>query len=377
MKIWNQDNYLQDLQRIVNIDSGSIYFDGIRKVADFFGRKYEQLGLTVEILESGKAGCCLKASNFPNEDIDILMVGHMDTVFAKGTVAERPFTMDEQFAYGPGVADMKSGALLISYIVETLLCDCPKLHICVAYNGDEETGSVYSKEWLQALAKKSRYCMVFEPGRLNGTFVSKRKGSSEYKITFHGIAAHAGIEPEKGANAIVEMAHWISELAKMNNYEVGTSVNAGVVSGGTASNVVPELATCVFDIRYEDMNEFQKIRQRMNELQQNPLVEKVKVDIEETCFCAPMLETPQSAHMIDILKETANNLQIEIHFISTGGSSDANNISEVGTPVLDGCGPCGANLHSDKEYLVLDSIQQRYELLVEMIKRLHYNMPLS
>lgn len=370
MKTWNQETYLKELEMLVNMDSGSSYLPGIRRVAEFFQKKYKAMGLDVRLLDSGNAGCCLEARNFTGEDIDLLLVGHMDTVFPEGTASERPFTMDAQKAYGPGAADMKSGDLLISRIVETLMEDCPDLHICIAHNGDEETGSVYSKEWLQSLAKKSRYCMVFEPGRPGGTFVSKRKGSAEYRVSFQGIAVHAGVEPEKGANAIVEMAHWICELSGMSNYQVGTSVNAGVVKGGTASNVVAEQAVCLFDIRFESTDELLKIKDRMEALSRNTKVEKVTVNAEELSYCAPMVETPQSEKMMEILKEVSKELHMEIAFVSTGGSSDANNISEAGTPVLDGCGPCGANLHSDKEYLLLDSIQKRYELLVTTILRL-------
>lgn len=370
MKTWNQETYLKELQTLVNMDSGSSYFAGIRQVADFFQNKYRAMGLDVKLLDSGKAGCCLEARNFTGEDIELLLVGHMDTVFPEGTASGRPFKTDGQNAYGPGVADMKSGALLISYVVEALMEECPGLHICIAHNGDEETGSVYSKDWLQELARKSRYCMVFEPGRPGGTFVSKRKGSAEYRVSFHGIAVHAGVEPEKGANAIVEMAHWICELAGLSDYRIGTSVNAGVVKGGTASNVVAEKAVCLFDIRFESMDELWKIKNRMDELAQNALVEKVTVEVEELSCCAPMLETPQSEKMKDILKDVSEELHMEIDFVGTGGSSDANNISEVGTPVLDGCGPCGANLHSEREYLILDSIQKRYELLVTTILRL-------
>lgn len=370
MKTWNQETYLKELQTLVNMDSGSSYLPGIRQVAEFLSKKYEAMGLSVKILDSQKAGCCVEARNFEGDAIDLLLVGHMDTVFPEGTVANRPFTMDEVKAYGPGVADMKSGDVLIGRIVETLMEECPDLHICIAHNGDEETGSVYSKDWLQELAKKSRYCMVFEPGRPGGIFISKRKGSAEYQVRFHGVSVHAGIEPEKGASAILEMSHWICELAKMNNYAIGTSVNAGVVSGGTASNVVAEQAVCLFDFRYESLEELEKLKNRMKELAECPHVKNVTVGIEERAYCAPMVMTSQSESMIEILKEAAKERNMEIGFIGTGGSSDANNISEVGTPVLDGCGPCGANLHSDKEYMILESIEQRYELLVTTIQRL-------
>lgn len=328
------------------------------------------MGLYTDITTYKEAGCRLKASNITEGKSDILLVGHMDTVFGKGTAAARPFTMDSEKAYGPGVADMKAGDLLITRISQFLLSEMPDVSFTIAHNGDEETGSLYSKQWLQDIARTCNYCMVFEPGRPGGIFVKKRKGSAEYKITFHGHSVHAGIEPENGASAIVEMARWITELNNLNHYDIGTSVNVGIVSGGTASNIVAGEASCLVDLRYESLEELNKVRHAIHSLSETISVPDVTVEIVENFYCAPMTPDKQSEKIIQILEEVAKENEISIGFVSTGGSSDANNISETGIPVLDGCGPCGANLHSDEEYLILDSIEQRYTLITETIRKL-------
>lgn len=367
---WNQEVYLKKLSDLVNIDSGSNDPAGIAQIAQYLKESYEAMGLYTEITTFPEAGCCLKAANFTEGKADLLLVGHLDTVFAKGTAEKRPFTMDSEKAYGPGVADMKSGDLLIGCIAEFLIKEMPSVRFVIAHNGDEETGSLYSKQWLQDIAKDCNCCMVFEPGRPGGVFVKKRKGSAEYKLLFKGHAVHAGIEPEKGASAIVEMARWIQELNRLNQYEIGTSVNTGVVNGGTASNVVAGEASALVDIRYESMSELNRIRNAFQVLAGSISVPGVSVEVTENFYCAPMVADQKSEELMEILKQVADDRQIPIDFVATGGSSDANNISEVGVPVLDGCGPCGANLHSDAEYLLLNSIEERYILLTETIRKI-------
>ena len=367
---WDHEAFLAELRHLVSIDSGSSDRDGVAEVANCLRETYEKLGLHTEITEFEEAGCCLKASNSTDGKADLLMVGHMDTVFRKGTAAERPFAMDAEKAYGPGVADMKAGNLMIGRIAQFLLEEMPEVRFTIAHNGDEETGSLYSKQWLQNIAKDCDCCMVFEPGRPGGIFVKKRKGSAEYKITFHGRAVHAGIEPEKGASAVVEMARWILELNSLNRYDIGTSVNVGVVSGGTASNVIAGEACCVVDLRYESLDELNRIRDAIRALSETVSVPGVQVEAVENFYCAPMVADEQSERMAQTLQEVAEAYQLPIGFVATGGSSDANNISEMGVPVLDGCGPCGGNLHSDAEFLLLDSIPQRYTLITETIRKI-------
>ena len=250
MKYFDYDAYIKQLEELVSIDSGSFDPEGVDKVAEAMARKYEELGLTVTKKRfDERAGYCLEVRNYPEEEsIDILMVGHMDTVFPKGTVAKRPFTMDEKKAYGPGVDDMKSGLLNMYYVVKELVKENTKLHLCLALNCDEEISSRYSNPWISELARHAKCGLVFEPARKNGAIVSDRKGLARYVIDFKGIYAHAGVNPQDGASAIHEMAEWITRLVPLNDYEHGTSLNVGIVKGGMGANTLAENAQCEVDI---------------------------------------------------------------------------------------------------------------------------------
>ncbi len=369
MKVWNIEELLSDLECVVNIDSGSSDIEGITKISDFFKTRYESLGWSVQKVDNKElAGPGLIIKNTKEEAFDVLLVGHMDTVFPKGTAEKRAFRKDKAYAYGPGVADMKAGLVTIYHLVKRLSEEKQHLAICIALNGDEETGSLYSKGWLEELGRKSRFCFVFEPGRIGGAFVEKRKGCMDVKITFRGISAHAGVAPEKGCSAITELGHWLARVSELNHYEVGTSVNAGIVRGGTATNVVAEQAECYLDLRFEEVSELKKIQTALEAMQKNPFVKGVTVEIEYIGGSLPMLVNEASRKLIALVEKKGKELAIPVSWVKTGGSSDANHISALGIPTICGCGPCGTNLHSDAEYMVLSTIEERLDLLYAVIK---------
>ncbi len=394
MEFYQEETFLKDLEHLVNIDSGSGNAVGIAAIADFFVERFRSLGLEVTVHDHGEtAGPCVEARHLAsvgdpgrrrgNEDCisghnhsehekiyDILMVGHMDTVFPEGTCTARPFSIADGRAFGPGVADMKSGDLLTVCLSRFLLKQHPELSFCVALNGDEEVGSPTSREWLDQLGRQSRYCFVFEPGRAGGEFVQKRKGVAEFEIECRGRAAHAGVAPEKGASAIVELAHFVCELAKLNRYEIGTSVNTGLISGGSASNVVAEEARAVVDIRYEIPSELERIEGVLEQLRRAPIVDGVTTTITRNPGFPPMNPNPATERLIALMEEEGRRLNIPTRFIATGGASDANHLSTPELPVMDACGPQGSGFHSDQEYIDLDSIRQRLVLLSAVFSRL-------
>lgn len=366
------EEFLQELETLVNIDSGSRIPGGTSKIADYFEKKYKELGLTVKRREPDNGlGPFLEIySREPEESIDILLVGHMDTVFPEGTAAERPFTRKGNLAYGPGIMDMKSGLLFGYYLVKYLMESGVNLSFCVALNSDEEISSVSSQEWLKDLARKSTYAFILEPGRKNGEFVSDRKGLARYVAEFRGIAAHAGVAPQDGASAIHEMGRWIPALIKLNNYEIGTSLNVGTITGGTAANVVCDYAKCQIDTRFCSIEESDKIRAAFDELCAGPFDSRVTVSVKREGFRPPMTCTEKAAKLLNLLKETGDGMGIPVEWVSTGGGSDGNFIAFEGCTVVDGAGPSGEGAHSSKELLHLDSIKPRLELLYKTILKL-------
>lgn len=363
-------NYLNELEYLVNIDSGSGNPDGVSKVADFFIEKYKELGWKVKRHELAKGiGPCLEIESCPSERYNILLIGHMDTVFKIGTAKERPFTIIEDRAYGPGVIDMKSGLLSMYYALREIHeKDLGEdLNIKVILNSDEEIGSRWSSEIIEQSAKNSDVVFVLEPARANGALVLQRKGLGAYDIRFNGIAAHAGVEPEKGASAITEMGNWIVKLNELNNYEAGTTVNVGIAAGGTARNVVAEEAKIQVDLRFKEITEMDRIDEAIEDLISKPTIKDVNVEVNKLGMRPPMNPTDITMQIWDAIQKIGQELGLKLDWVATGGGSDANITASVGVPSIDGLGPIGGGAHGKSEYLEIDSIQPRLELLKRLI----------
>ena len=362
--MWDIKKFCEETKTLVNIDSGSEDLEGIAEVCRVIEGLFRQEGLFVETFDNGNR---ILAKTHDEEDFDVMLIGHMDTVFPKGTAAQRPYTEKDGFAHGPGVADMKSGLIMCLHLIRKLKETRPDLRICAAFNGDEEISSLKSKAWLQELSGHTKYAFVFEPGRDGKCFVRSRKGCVDIFVTFHGKASHAGVAPQDGASATIEMARWILELCAMQNLEIGTSVNAGVVRGGTAPNVVPDFAEVKFDVRVKDPAELDRIKAKAEELKNSVSVPGVTAEPVFSGECQPMNPSEVTQMLIDRLNSVAKELNLEIGWADTGGVSDANNIACLGVPTICGCGPCGGGLHSDAEFMDLSSIEKRLNLMYELI----------
>ena len=365
MKNWNIEEFRDELAEIVNIDSGSNNKTGVGSIGKYMARKLADSGLSVQTYNDFTG---VEARTHTDcEAFDVLLVGHMDTVFPDGTAALRPYTEKDGFAYGPGVCDMKGGLIMILHLIRRIISENHDIRLCVALNGDEEIGSIDSKEWIQNLARSCRYALVFEPGRNGTAFVRSRKGCMDVEIDFHGKASHAGVDPEKGANAILEMANWITALSALQSLPNGTSVSAGIVSGGNASNVIPDYAHAVFDIRYTSIDEMNRVQTKLDELANNITVPGVVAYVKIASCSLPMTPSDATYQLIEKLNKIAADLEIEISWADTGGTSDANSIAGIGIPTLCGCGPVGGEMHSDKEFLELSSIEKRLNLIYRLL----------
>ena len=362
----NIDNYLKNLRTIVNIDSGSECREGIDEVIAFFQNLYT--GFITEIGNKDKSNPYLIIKNRESDNIDFLFVGHLDTVFPKGTASLRPFSIKENYAYGPGVIDMKSGCLMIYEIVSKLK-DSDK-NICVIYNSDEEIGSECSHDIIHAMGMKSKYAFVFEPARKNGNMVKERKGILDYEVSFKGKAAHSGVNPQDGINANLEASYWALELSKLNDLTNNNSFNIGIINGGTALNVVPDYASISFEARSFDVNFFEKVKAKVEELIKNPYLKDIKVEIVHSSQSTPLFVNENTKKLIAIYDKIKKEMSINFDWESTGGGSDANILGGLDVAVVDGAGPVGGELHSEREYLEIDSIVERYNLNKKVIDSL-------
>ncbi|MGC9421876.1 M20 family metallopeptidase [Vibrio sp.] len=365
--------YLDELRPLINVDCGTYTLDGIKYIAEQFEAKFLALpGWQVTQVDCDKAGIGLEIRNQPqNDNIDVMLIGHMDTVFAPGTASQRPMTIDEHKAYGPGVSDMKSGLLNIVFAMRHLNpAVLDKLSICICMNPDEEIGSLYSSQWLQQVAKKSRHVLVAEAARADGSLVKARKGMARYKLEFTGLAAHAGNEPEKGRSAITEMAHWILAANRLTNFESGTTLNVGMVSGGAGANIVPEKAQAIIDVRFWDNDEYSALDQQLHQWLTTPFIDGVTINLQREAYKPSMVPSPQTESLMQIVEQAGQEIGIEVNWQAVGGGSDANATAILGIPTLDGFGPVGAGFHSEKEYLQLDSIEPRIQLLIRVLEKL-------
>lgn len=365
------ERYLEELQEFVDIDSGSHDIAGLTIAAQWLEKKYDAVGMKTELrfLGENRRPILIACSPAVSSDkkSDVLFIGHLDTVFPEGTVAERPFRISDGNAYGSGVADMKSGVLLTVYLAERFVRENPHIRLIAVHNCDEEIGSIDSEELIKSLGAKTSYCFDMEPGRQGRNFVKNRKGVAEYKISFKGRASHAGNAPEKGISAVRELARWVYDTFPLNDASAGINVNVGVVSGGTASNVIPEFAECIIDVRYPEMELLPEVEKKFMAMAAEPAVEGVIVKVEKLSGFPPMAADEKTDIMMDALLKAGEKTGQSFEFESVGGGSDGSLISSVGTPVIDGCGPVGYMYHTPDEYMDISSIEERYALLYEAI----------
>lgn len=369
----NVEEYLDNLKELVNTESHSKMPEGTRQVALLLQEKFTTLGWHTELIDIGsKVGPCLKVTNKPSEHYDVLLLGHMDTVFPVGTVAECPFKIVGEHYTGPGASDMKCGLLYMYYLAKyrTAANLQEQGSICLLFNPDEEIGSADSRPIIEQEARKAANVLIMESARANGALVNKRKGISSYVITFNGIAAHAGVDPDKGASAINEFIRWGQEIIALANKEKGTTINIGIVNGGTGANIVADKTICEVDVRITDVEEAMRIDRKIRDLQQNPFDSRVKVDVDGGYKRPPFNPSEKSLELCRMTDEIAADLGIDISWTATGGGSDGNFTAALGIPTIDGLGPIGGNAHSEREYGEISSLAPRFELLYKIVSRL-------
>ena len=374
MESFTLNSYLNDLEYLVNFDSGSYNAAGVEKVAAFFEQKFAGSPWHCEriAVPGGNIGPCLKVTNTTANDYDVIILGHMDTVFADGEAAKRPYKIDDNgIVTGVGVSDMK-GCLLSAYYALAELTNEGQLEgtkICYLFNSDEETGSKYSSAIVEDVARNAKNCICIEAARGNGAMVKERSGVADFDLTATGTAAHSGNAPQDGSSAINELAHWIIELHKLSNYAVGTSVNVGTIKGGTARNVVADYAEAQVDVRFKTQAEHDRICLAFDRLaQQHFTPGNAKVTFKYRLNRPPMSLSSQSQKICDKVTELAAQLGInDLQWVAPGGGSDGNITAAMGIPTIDGAGPVGAGGHSVNEWLDSHSVEPRMKLLKEIV----------
>jgi glutamate carboxypeptidase len=368
--------YIEELRTLCAIDSYSYHKSGLDAVARWLAIRLQSLGMEATIIEREKWGNDLFGVLQGDGSGNVLLIGHIDTVYPVGTAAARPLRVEGDTILGPGTCDMKGGVLSAVYAIEALLAIGGRSFgelrlLCVS---DEEINERHCEDIMQQACQGCQRALVLEAARANGDIVSARKGNAWYTLTAHGRSAHAGVEPEKGRNAIVELAHQILQFQSINGWREGVTINAGVISGGTLPNVVPDLAQARFDLRFLHLEDKAATEERWREIMRRQRVPETELTLEvEPNFKLPVARTPESLKLASRAQEIAGLLGFSVNHVLTGGASDGSYPASYGIPVLDGLGPIGGLDHSPQEYLLASSVAPRTALLAGLIASVGQN----
>ena len=360
------------LEQIVNIDSGSNTKSGIDKISTLLKTKFERLDFLVEVIEEKEFGNHLVIQHRDATDPEIIILGHMDTVFPDGTASSRPFNMKGNRAFGPGVIDMKASLVSLYYALTAMKQAGKKgyQNVQIIFNSDEELGSPSSREIIRRHAVNKKYALILEAARPDGSLVTARRGGGQFKILIEGKSAHAGLEPEKGRNAIEELAHKIIRLQQLTNYKEGIHVNVGIINGGTAANTIPAEAVALVDVRVSELQQVQTVQNQIEKICATTYIEGTKTQLIGEIDRMPIEKTESIASMLEVIKQVGEKIGVVITDTATGGSSDGSFTFAAGVATIDGLGPVGGYFHSENEYLEVPSLIERTQLLAEIIQKL-------
>jgi glutamate carboxypeptidase len=364
------DSYLADLERIVNIDSGTFDRDGVNEAGDYLKSILTDLGCEITNHTNDELGDHFVAKLRGSGSRRLMLLGHFDTVYPKGTTGERPLTLRDGKAYGPASMDMKGGMILACYALKILrdMNYDDFAEITFVANADEEIGSPTSRTLIESEAARMDAVFVFEPGRAAGGVLATRKGVGMFELEVHGVAAHAGASPQDGRSANLEMAHKIIALHDLNDFEVGSTASANQMHGGERRNVIADYAHCGVDVRVPTAAEGDRITSAIEAIAQNQVVPDTTTNLTGGINRPPMEKVPGTDALLDLSRLIVSDLGRNFEELTSGGGSDGNFTAAIGTPTLDGLGPEGQNAHNaETEYVVLDSIADRIALTTALL----------
>ncbi len=369
------------------INSGSFNVQGVRDMRQALMTALEPLGGEAEVLpiaplqsvdSHGKLvdiplAEALRIRKRPNAKTKIVLSGHMDTVFPKDSHFQEPVWLDENTINGPGVTDLKGGLVCMMIALEALEQSPLAENIGweIILNPDEEIGSQGSNIYLEEAARRNDVGLIFEPALADGTMVSERKGSGNFVIVVHGRAAHAGREFEKGRNAIILLAEMMLQLNSLNGQREGVTLNAGKIEGGGPTNIVPDMALLRFNVRLPKAEDKIWMQSELDKIVENfSQRDGFKVELHGAFTRPPKVINAQNKKLLDWVQSCALDIGLTINFVPTGGCCDGNNMAAVGLPNVDTLGVRGGRIHSDEEFLLVDSLTERAKLSTALLLRL-------
>jgi glutamate carboxypeptidase len=365
-----QDEIVRTIRELVDIESPSDSKPAVDGLGAILANKFRTLGGNTRLHRAEQYGDHLQV-DFPGskKTKPVLLLGHFDTVYPLGTLANMPCKTVAARLHGPGVLDMKSGIALMLHAIEALgkwRGTLPR-PVTVLLVTDEEVGSHSSRKITESLARKSAAVLVLEPAAgIRGAVKTARKGVGEYLLKVHGIAAHAGLDPSKGHSAILELSRQIEAISKLNNLTNGISVNPGVIHGGTRSNVVAAEASAAIDVRITKASQATTLDRKFRSLK--PFDRYCKLSLTGGVNRLPMERTAGVAALYRQAQHLAKQIDWKLEEAAVGGGSDGSFTAGIGIPTLDGMGGVGDGAHAVYEYITISELPRRALLLAGMIE---------
>lgn len=367
----HRDKIVNSIVEFVEIESPSFDISGSRNVADFLENEARNISNDFQIERIfaenyGEHFILRTKSEIPNPKSQILLLGHTDTVHPRGTKTRNPTRIEDGKLYGCGTFDMKANVVLMFEILRFFkeFHLEPARPITILLSCDEEVGSFTGREVVEREALKSEFCLVFEPS-INGKVKTGRKGTGMFTLKAHGIPAHAGLEPEKGASAVLEISRQVEKLHTLNNLQIGTTVNVCTISGGTTTNVIPSEAECSIDVRFTSMAEAERIEDEIRNLKS--FDERVSLELLGAINRPPLERNENVINLYEKARKIAIEFDYELGEVQVGGASDGNFVGALGVPVLDGLGLSGAGAHTLEEFVFVEDIPRRAALIANLL----------
>lgn len=357
---------VETLRQMVEIESPSTDPDAVNRLGDYLAEQLAQLEIPVERIPVPGSGDVICA-RYGQGDHPILILGHLDTVWPVGTLAQRPVRIEEGRLFGPGSFDMKGGLTVALYAIKTLreLKLMPRRPLTFFFSPLEEFGGKPYRHILEAEARRSHCVLVLEPPVPGGAVKTARKGTAKLTLRVRGRAAHAGLAPHQGISAITELAHQILRLTALNDPGRGITVNVGVIHGGLRPNVVADEAEAQIDVRFPTLDQGHEIVAAIHHL--TPVLEGAILEVAGDISLPPLERTESVIALYERTRQVAAQLGFDLPEASAGGGSEGCYTAALGIPTLDGLGPDGDGAHAVHEHVLIASLPLRTALLVGLV----------
>ena len=361
---------LATLRRLVTTESPSLEKAAADRCCGVVATEWNKHGVRVERIRQRHRGDLLRITHAPGNSRasgQLLVLGHYDTVYSSGTLGRMPFRVKGGKAFGPGTFDMKAGIVQALFALQALQQTEMQLRkrLVFLWTSDEEIGSEASREFFEPEARRSDAVFVLEPSfGPQGLLKTARKAVGEAELIVHGRASHAGLAPQEGINAIHELARQLTRIEKWSDLRRGVSVNADIIEGGTRTNVIPERARAILDLRALRVSDMRSLEDRLHDLR--PLQAGARLEITGG-FNRPPLESRMSAALFERARLLASEMNLTLGECTVGGGSDGNFTAALGIPTLDGLGAVGDGAHSTREHVIINTMPVRAALLAALL----------